>query len=137
MEHRQCHEPGKPEQAGGGVQGEYEPFVEEAAVGLVAAREDGVEGEVGEGEEGGGSDEDEVGGRGGGGGGMGVMEIPGCYVAVQAERDDGEDELEDAKRKVEVKHRDVSCIVILRSWLAVCGVGMWGRCSLDKGVCVC
>lgn len=79
MEHRQCHEPGKPEQAGGGVQGEYEPFVEEAAVGLVAAREDGVEGEVGEGEEGGGSDEDEVGGRGGGGGGMGVMEIPGCY----------------------------------------------------------
>lgn len=79
MEQRQCHEPGEPEQACQGVQGEYEPFVEEAAVGLVAAREDGIEEKVREGEEGEDSDADEVGGRGRGGGGAGVMEVPGCY----------------------------------------------------------
>ena len=79
----QGQEAGEPEQAGQGVEGEDDPFVEEAAAGLgaaaAAAGEDGVEGEVGEGEEGEGSDEDEVGGRGGGGGGAGVVEVPGCY----------------------------------------------------------
>lgn len=79
MEHSQRDEPREPEQAGQGVEGEHEPFAEEAAVGLVAACEDGVEDEVGEGEEGGGRDEDEVGGRGRGRGGVRVVEVPGCY----------------------------------------------------------
>lgn len=135
MEHGQCHEACEPEQTGHGVEGEYEPFAEEAAIGLVvaaaAACEDGVEDEVGEGEEGEGGDEDEVGGRGRGGGGVGVVQVPGCYceggrlltlgillvggkgedctVAIQAERDDGEDELDDAKGEAQVKHCGGSC----------------------------
>lgn len=84
VERSQCDEAGEPEQAGQGVQSEYEPFVEEAAVGVAvvvvaAAGEDGVEKEVGEDEEGEGCDGDEVGGRCGGGGGVGVVEVPGCY----------------------------------------------------------
>ena len=132
MEHGQGDEPGEPEQTGHGVQGEHDPFVEEAAVGLVAAGEDGVQEQVGEGEESEGCDEDEVGRGGGRGGGTGVVEIPGSYcggrshvsvlfaggrlrvflfrgvgmgtVAIQTEGDDGEDELKGAKRKVQVEH---------------------------------
>lgn len=77
VERGQRHEPGEPEHACQGVEGEYDPFVEEAAV--AAAGEDGVEEVVGEGEEGEGSDEDEVGGRGGRFGRVRVVEIPGCY----------------------------------------------------------
>lgn len=62
LELLQRQEAGEPEQTGQGVEREYDPFVEEAAVGLAAAGEDGVEEEVGEGEEGEGCDEDEVGG---------------------------------------------------------------------------
>lgn len=62
LELLQCQEAGEPEQTGQGVERENDPFVEEAAVGLAAAGEDGVEEEVGEGEEGEGCDEDEVGG---------------------------------------------------------------------------
>ena len=79
MKDSQSHVAGEPEQAGQGVECEYDPLVEEAAIGLVAAGEDRIGEEVGEREEGEDCDEDEVGGRGGGGGGMGVMEIPGCY----------------------------------------------------------
>ena len=41
VEGGQCHEPGEPEYACQGVEGEYDPFVEEAAV--ASAGEDGVE----------------------------------------------------------------------------------------------
>lgn len=37
-------------------------------------------------------------------------------MAVQAERDDGEDKLEGAKRKVEVKHCGVMCRVACDMW---------------------
>lgn len=110
MEHGQCHEPGEPEYARQGVQGEYEPFVEEAAV---VAGEDGVEEEVGEGEEGEDSDEDEVGGRGGRFGRVRVVEIPGCYMTVKTEGDDSEDELDGAERKVQLKHGGLWCTVVL------------------------
>ncbi len=35
-----------------------------------------------------------------------------CTIAVQAEGDDGEDELDGAKWKVDVKHRGVLCTVV-------------------------
>ncbi len=79
MEDGQRDEAGEPEQACQAVEGQDEPFVEEGAVGLAAAGEDGVEEEVGEGEEGEGCDGGEVGGRGGGGGGAGVVEVPVGY----------------------------------------------------------
>lgn len=37
-------------------------------------------------------------------------------MAVQAERDDGEDKLEGAQRKVEVKHCGVMCRVACDMW---------------------
>lgn len=86
MERGQCDVPCEPEQAGEGVEGEDGPFVEEAAVGLGAAGEDGVEEEVGECEEGEGCGGDEVGGGGGGGGGVGVVEVPGCYCGGEVVR---------------------------------------------------
>lgn len=63
MEHTQRDESCKPEQTEQSVEGENEPFAEEAAVGFDAATgEDGVKDQVGEGEEGDGCDGDEVGG---------------------------------------------------------------------------
>lgn len=74
MKYGQRDESCEPEQAGQSVKEEYDPFVEEGAVGFgAAAGENGVEEEVGEGEKGEEGDEDEVGGRGGGGRGEGVM----------------------------------------------------------------
>ena len=53
MEHCQGDESGEPEQARQSIEDEYDPFVEEGPVGFgAAAGEDGVEEEVGEGEEG-------------------------------------------------------------------------------------
>ena len=60
MEHGERDEAGEPEQARQGVEGQDDPFVEEAAVGVLlvldmaaaAACKDGVEEEVGEDEEG-------------------------------------------------------------------------------------
>lgn len=80
LEHTQRYKAREPEQACQCVEDQYDPLVEEAAVGFgAAAGEDGVEEEVGEGEEGEEGDEDEVGGRVGGGGGGGVVEVPACY----------------------------------------------------------
>lgn len=43
-------------------------------------------------------------------------------MAVQAERDDSEDELKDAKRKVEVEHRGVSWT---RVQMVACDMWSW------------
>ena len=54
-------------------------------------------------------------------------------VAVQAESEDGEDELGDAEGEEKVEHfcggMGVRWLLGMVAWDSVCGVGMWGACA--------